>query len=78
MYNAACNATAPKRTGGNGGTPGGIQILCIQSFNYAINIIHVDMFEAGRWRRGSNAAAANSRGPRCMPWVASGGLFGYL
>jgi hypothetical protein len=27
VHNAACNDTAPKRTGGNGGTPGGIQIM---------------------------------------------------
>jgi hypothetical protein len=26
VHNAACNGTAPKRTDGNGGTPGGIQI----------------------------------------------------
>jgi hypothetical protein len=30
MYNAARNGTAPRRNGGNGGIPGGIQINCFR------------------------------------------------
>jgi hypothetical protein len=38
MYNAACNVTAPKRPGGNGGTPGGIQISRVSVTWFMIDI----------------------------------------